>query len=180
MRAHRITDHRVSTGSLGGGCGPGSWRAAYGPRRTGERRRAGHHPAPRQHLPALRPRSMVPQEMAPESPGRRSDNPPLCRQYRGRVPTQAGCGAGLPRRSGKGWPGLVSASTRTKTYLVKFGRFSIINRRQRGAGKPEVFDFRASRIIARPPRGRFRLGRKPVAKRVNRTLARIDEVLRKR
>ena len=29
-------------------------------------------------------------------------------------------------------------------------------------------------------RGRFRLGRKPVAKRVNRTLARIDEVLRKR
>ena len=41
----------------------------------------------------------VPQETASECPGRRSDHRPLCRRYRGRVPTQAGCGAVPPRRS---------------------------------------------------------------------------------
>ena len=51
----------------------------------------------------------------------------------------------------------------------------------RGVGKPETFDFLGFTHYCRTTlRGRFRLGRKPVAKRVNRTLARIDEVLRKR
>ena len=49
------------------------------------------------------------------------------------------------------------------------------------AGKPETFNFLGfTHYCATTRRGRFRLGRKPVAKRVNRTLARIDEVLRKR
>ena len=68
-----------------------------------------------------------------------------------------------------------------KTRLVEFGRFAMLNRRQRGVGKPETFDFLGFRhYCTRTRRGRFRLGRKPIAKRVNRTLTRIDEVLRQR
>ena len=68
-----------------------------------------------------------------------------------------------------------------KTRLVEFGRFAAVKRRQRGAGKPETFDFLGfTHQCTTTRRGRFRLGRKPVAKRVNRTLARIEEVLRKR
>ena len=64
---------------------------------------------------------------------------------------------------------------------MEFGRFAVMNRRQRGVGKPETFDFLGlTHYCTMTLRGRFRLGRKPVAKRVNRTLARIDEVLRKR
>ena len=65
--------------------------------------------------------------------------------------------------------------------LGSIGRFAVMNRRQRGAGKPETIDFPGfMHYCTTTRRGRFRLGRKPVAKRVNRTLARIDEVLRKR
>ena len=60
-----------------------------------------------------------------------------------------------------------------KTRLVVFGRFAVMNRRQRGVGKPETFDFLGlTHYCTTTLRGRFRLGRKPVAKRVNRTLAR--------
>ena len=68
-----------------------------------------------------------------------------------------------------------------KTRLVECGRFAVMNRHQRGVGKPETFDFLGfTHYCTTTRRGRFRLGRKPIAKRVNRTLARIDEVLRKR
>ena len=64
---------------------------------------------------------------------------------------------------------------------MEFGRFALLNRRQRGMGKPETFDFLGFTHYFRTTlRGRFRLGRKPIAKRVNRTLVRIEEVLRKR
>ena len=68
-----------------------------------------------------------------------------------------------------------------KTRLVEFGRFAVMNRRGRGAGKLETFNFLGfTHYCATTRGGRFRLGRKPVAKRVNRTVARIEEVLRKR
>ena len=68
-----------------------------------------------------------------------------------------------------------------KTRLVEFGRFAMANRRDRGAGRPETFDFLGfTHFCTKTRRGNFRLGRKPVAKRVARTLARIEEVLRKR
>ena len=68
-----------------------------------------------------------------------------------------------------------------KTRLVEFGRFAQANRRRRGAGRPETFDFLGlTHYCTTTRRGRFRLGRKPIAKRVNRTLLRIDEVLRER
>ncbi len=64
-----------------------------------------------------------------------------------------------------------------KTRLVEFGRFAMANRRDRGAGRPETFDFPGfTHFCTKTRRGNFRLGRKPVA----RTLARIEEVLRKR
>ena len=68
-----------------------------------------------------------------------------------------------------------------KTRLVEFGRFAAANRRGRGAGRPETFDFLGfTHFCATTRRGGFRLGRKPIASRVNRTLARIEEILRER
>ena len=49
---------------------------------------------------------------------------------------------------------------RDKTRLVEFGRFALLNRRQRGVGKPETFDFLGFTHYCRTTqRGRFRLGR---------------------
>ena len=68
-----------------------------------------------------------------------------------------------------------------KTRLVEFGRFAEASRRKRGVGKPETFDFLwYTHDCTTTRKGRFRLGRKPIAKRMNRSLARIDEILRMR
>ena len=68
-----------------------------------------------------------------------------------------------------------------KTRLIEFGRFAQSNRRQRGLGRPETFDFLGfTHYCGQTRRGRFLLGRKPVAKRMARTLKRIKEVLRRR
>ena len=77
---------------------------------------AGEHRVPDfgERVPALRARSVVPQEMAPKCPGGRSDHHPVCGRCCGRVPTQAGCGAIPPRRSGEAGSLRSSASTRTR------------------------------------------------------------------
>ena len=68
-----------------------------------------------------------------------------------------------------------------KTRLIEFGRFAKENRQKRGQGKPETFDFLGfTHYCAETSRGRFQLGRKPVAERMARTLKRIKEALRKR
>ena len=68
-----------------------------------------------------------------------------------------------------------------KTRLIEFGRFAHANRRAKGLGRPETFDFLGFTHYCRKTRsGRFGLGRKPVAKRVGRTLRRVKEVLRRR
>ena len=68
-----------------------------------------------------------------------------------------------------------------KTRLIEFGRLAQANRRRRGLGRPETFDFLGfTHYCARDRKGRFQLGRKPAAKRVSRTLKRIQEVLRRR
>lgn len=65
-----------------------------------------------------------------------------------------------------------------KTRLIEFGRFAQANRRARGQGRPETFNFLGfTHYCARDWGGRFQLGRKPVAKRVSRTLKRIKERL---
>ena len=68
-----------------------------------------------------------------------------------------------------------------KTRLIEFGRVAHANRRAKGLGRPETFDFLGFTHYCRKTRsGRFGLGRKPVAKRVGRTLRRVKEVLRRR
>ena len=68
-----------------------------------------------------------------------------------------------------------------KTRLIEFGRFAKADRRRRGQGKPETFDFLGmTHFCDQSRKGRFRVGRKPSRKRVNRTLRRIKEELRRR
>ena len=68
-----------------------------------------------------------------------------------------------------------------KTRLIEFGRNAEADRRARGLGRPETFDFLGFTHYCRKTRGgRFGLGRKPAAKRVRRTLKRIGETLRRR
>ena len=68
-----------------------------------------------------------------------------------------------------------------KTRLIEFGRFARKNRQHRGLGKPETFDFLGfTHYCKKDRKGRFQLGRKPVAKRMTRTLKRIKEELRRR
>ena len=68
-----------------------------------------------------------------------------------------------------------------KTRLIEFGRFAMANRRARGERRPETFDFLGFTHYCRKTRnGGFGLGRKPIAKRVTRTLKRLKERLRAR
>ena len=68
-----------------------------------------------------------------------------------------------------------------KTRLVEFGRFAMADRRARGERRPETFDFLGFTHYCNKKRnGNFGLGRKPIAKRVTRTLQRVKEKLRER
>ena len=68
-----------------------------------------------------------------------------------------------------------------KTRLIEFGRFAMANRRARGERRPETFAFLGFTHYCRKTRnGGFGLGRKPIAKRVTRTLKRLKERLRAR
>lgn len=68
-----------------------------------------------------------------------------------------------------------------KTRCIEFGRFAMADRRARGERRPETFDFLGFTHYCRTTRkGRFGLGRKPQAKRMQRTLNRIGQVLRRR
>ena len=68
-----------------------------------------------------------------------------------------------------------------KTRLLEFGRFAMANRAKRGEGRPETFDFLGFTHYCRTTRNEgFGLGRKPVAKRVRRTLKAVKAALRKR
>ena len=68
-----------------------------------------------------------------------------------------------------------------KTRLLEFGRFAAANRRRRGQGRPETFDFLGmTHYCRRTRKGGFGLGRKPIAKRMSRTLKAIRKKLRRR
>ena len=68
-----------------------------------------------------------------------------------------------------------------KTRLIEFGRFAQKNRRARGERRAETFDFLGFTHYCRTTRnGKFGLGRKPVGKRVDRTLRRMGAELRRR
>ena len=65
-----------------------------------------------------------------------------------------------------------------KTRLLEFGRFADHNRRRQGECRPETFDFLGFTHYCRKDRkGRFGIGRKPIAKRMSRFLKRVKEGL---
>jgi len=69
-----------------------------------------------------------------------------------------------------------------KTRLIEFGRFANSNRKKRGEGKPETFDFLGFTHICgkNPVTGYFEVRRKTVAKRLAGKLREIKQQLRRR
>jgi group II intron reverse transcriptase/maturase len=68
-----------------------------------------------------------------------------------------------------------------KTRLIEFGRFAAANRKRRGLGKPETFNFLGFAFISGKSRsGKFLVHRKSRSDRVWATLMEIKEELRRR
>lgn len=68
-----------------------------------------------------------------------------------------------------------------KTRLIEFGLFARENRRQRGQGKPETFNFLGfTHFCGQNRDGRFRVGRRTMAKRMRAKLAEIKVELKRR
>lgn len=68
-----------------------------------------------------------------------------------------------------------------KTRLIEFGRYAESNRRDRGQGPPETFDFLGfTHICGRSREGKFQVKRQTMAKRMRATLLRIKQELRAR
>jgi RNA-directed DNA polymerase len=68
-----------------------------------------------------------------------------------------------------------------KTRLIEFGRFAAKDRKERGLGKPETFNFLGFTFICgKSRRGKFLIRRKTRRDRMKVTLGKIKEVLRRR
>jgi RNA-directed DNA polymerase len=68
-----------------------------------------------------------------------------------------------------------------KTRLIEFGRFAVGNRKERGDGKPETFDFLGfTHICGRDRWGRFQLKRKTMRKKARAKLHALKLELRRR
>jgi group II intron reverse transcriptase/maturase len=68
-----------------------------------------------------------------------------------------------------------------KTRRIEFGRFAEQNRKQRGEGKPETFDFLGfSHISGKDRNGNFAVKRHTIGKRLRAKLAEIKQQLRQR
>ena len=68
-----------------------------------------------------------------------------------------------------------------KTRLIEFGRYAAANRRARGLGKPETFDFLGfTHICARSESGRFWLKRITIKKRMRAKLRQVNDQLKAR
>lgn len=65
-----------------------------------------------------------------------------------------------------------------KTRLVEFGRFAASNRKERGEGKPETFDFLGfTHICSKKKNGRFTIYRKTITKRLSAKIKDVREKL---
>lgn len=68
-----------------------------------------------------------------------------------------------------------------KTRLLEFGRFARMNRKQRGEGKPETFNFLGfTHICGQTRKGRFAVVRKTMSKRQQNKLKEVKRELRRR
>ncbi|MGB8451371.1 MAG: group II intron reverse transcriptase/maturase [Anaerocolumna sp.] len=64
----------------------------------------------------------------------------------------------------------------TKSRLIEFGRFAEENRKHRGVGKPETFDFLGfTHYCSHSRKGKFRVKRKTSAKKVRKKLKEINQ-----
>ncbi len=69
----------------------------------------------------------------------------------------------------------------TKTRLIEFGRFAAKDRKRRGQGKPETFDFLGfTHICSQDRKGRFAIRRQTIAKRMRAKLHDLYAKLRER
>ncbi|MGK2957775.1 MAG: group II intron reverse transcriptase/maturase [Acidimicrobiales bacterium] len=68
-----------------------------------------------------------------------------------------------------------------KTRLIEFGRFAAANRKERGEGKPETFDFLGFThyCAKRRSNGSFTVGRKTIAKKMRTKLKAVRQILRR-
>jgi len=68
-----------------------------------------------------------------------------------------------------------------KTRLIEFGRFAANNRKERGDGKPESFNFLGfTHMCGETRKGRFTVLRQTIQKKMQRKLQELKEELRKR
>ena len=68
-----------------------------------------------------------------------------------------------------------------KTRLIEFGRFADSNRKERGLGKPETFDFLGfTHICSKKRNGKFKLLRQTIKKRQRGKLKEIKQELKRR
>ena len=68
-----------------------------------------------------------------------------------------------------------------KTRMIEFGRHAALDRRKRGDGRPETFGFLGfTHICARTKRGRFKLKRVTITKRMRAKLQEVKEELKRR
>jgi RNA-directed DNA polymerase len=68
-----------------------------------------------------------------------------------------------------------------KTRRIEFGRFAEENRKRRGEGKPETFDFLGfTHISGKNSLGRFLVRRKTIRKRIRGKLRKVKQQLRRR
>src|SRR5438445_7926780 len=68
-----------------------------------------------------------------------------------------------------------------KTRVIEFGRFAVQNRKARGQGKPETFNFLGfTHICSQTRKGKFTIGRRTMSKRKRAKLKEIKMELRQR
>ena len=104
---------------------------------------------------------------------------PLCGRFCVRLPVRGRREAFSSGTSARGWPNLDWNCIRTRPGSSHSGATRKLDRRRQGQGKPETFDFLGmTHYCDQTRKGRFRVGRRPSRKRVNRTLRRIKERLR--
>ena len=65
-----------------------------------------------------------------------------------------------------------------KTRIINFGRFAEADHQRYNQGRPETFNFLGfTHYCTKTRKGKFRLGRKPISSRVNRTLSALETYL---
>ncbi len=117
--------------------------------------------------------------MATEVCERRRDHRPLRRRLRHGFPIP-GRRRAVPSRTARAPAKVRSGTAPGKTRMIEFGRFAAENRKRRGDGKPETFDFLGfTHCCGHTRRGKFKITRITIAKRMRATLHAIKEKFRK-